>query len=124
MNLIFTFKTKNMKRKFKIAGIIALTLTLVCNLQYALLNYDVANNPSLASAAWTNSNGTVYCGTTGSTYSLVGTWVWQDNSDGHHTGGGYQNGYYIFYVYGGGHQCGAFNGDSTNIIPNGSGYQY
>ena len=112
-----------MKRKLKIAGIIALTITLVCNLQYALLNYNVANNPSLASAAWTDSNGTVWCGTTGSTYSLVGTWAWQPPDD-QHTGGGYQDGYYIFYVYSGGHQCGAHNGDSTNIIPNGSGYQY
>lgn len=41
-----------MKKTFKIIGVLALVLTLVANLQYAFIGYDVQNNPNLLHAQY------------------------------------------------------------------------
>lgn len=117
-----------MKKIFKITGIIAVIITLVCNLQYAIFSYDITNTPNKAVAAWTDASGTKYCGSTGNTTFRTGSWVWR-NDDYYKVvmhWYGYDTGYYEFYVNNSGTQCGqgyvAANShnsyrDVTNIIP-------
>lgn len=117
-----------MKKTLKIVGILAVVITLVCNLQYAFFNYDVTNNSGAANAAWTDANGTMYCGTTGNTTYRTGTWVWQNDDYYKVVEGwyGYDYGYYEFFPSNSGTQCGiGYNPyrphnnyhDVTNIVP-------
>lgn len=119
-----------MKKILKIAGGIAVVITLVCNLQYALISFDITNSSNKASAAWvdTNGNGNRYCGFTGDRTFRTGSWVWQ-NDDYYYRvehWGGYETGYYVFYPNNSGNQCGAESNpytphnnfhDVTNIPP-------
>jgi hypothetical protein len=117
-----------MKKMLKIAGGIAVVITLVCNLQYALINFDITDTPNKAVAAWVDAGGTRFCGTTGDRTYRTGTWVWQ-NDDYYKVvmhWGGYDTGYYEFFVNNSGSQCGqefvpsnSHNNyhDVTNIVP-------
>ncbi|GEP90018.1 hypothetical protein SAMN05660909_01437 [Chitinophaga terrae (ex Kim and Jung 2007)] len=118
-----------MKKALKIAGALAVVAILVCNLQYALISFDITNSSNKASAAWIDSgSGNRYCGTTGDRTFRTGTWVWV-NDDYYAVVEhwyGYDTGYYVFYPNNSGTQCGVeYNPytphnnyhDVTNIPP-------
>lgn len=80
-------------------GVAALTVALLCNLQYSF--FSAKNNPSAAKAEFTY-DGTLYCGTDNGTHTgfRVGTWVQITD-----TGSSYY-GWYYFVPSDSGTQCG------------------
>ena len=117
-----------MKKIFRIIGIVAVVITLVCNLQYSFFS-SPSLRPDQANAAWTDVDGTMYCGSNvGDRFLKTGNWVWRNDSYYWTEMGwyGYQNGYYEFIPSNSGMQCGQWNvtanhhntyRDVTNIIP-------
>jgi hypothetical protein len=65
-----------MKKILKITGIVALAITLVCNLEYALFSGDMKNTPNKAIAAWSEGYPylTYYCGPDSNRTRFRGTW--------------------------------------------------
>lgn len=113
-----------MKKALKITGIAAVVLTLVFNLQYALLGYDIKNSPDKAMAAWT-SNGTVFCFSSPSTTYRAGTWQWVSDDFYWDAYGyyGYEYGFWWFLPHNSGTECGlteVFDHQPTN--PASQGY--
>ncbi|WP_256007183.1 MULTISPECIES: hypothetical protein [Pedobacter] len=96
-----------MKKLLKITGVLAVVLTLVFNLQYAAFDYDVTTSPSKAVAAWTDGNGTKYCGSYPETWRRTGTWTFV-NDDFYASYGwyGYDDGFYYFTASNSGTMCG------------------
>ncbi|MFD2146942.1 hypothetical protein [Mucilaginibacter antarcticus] len=105
-----------MKTVLKIAGVAAMVVILVCNLEYALFTGDMKNTPNKALADWW-SGGTHYCGTTPNTVSATGYWqFWNQQYWTYYhnntptwpvyTNGGYENGWYVFTPDNNGTSCG------------------
>lgn len=113
-----------MKKLLKIAGVLAVVITLVCNLQYAVFDYDNTRNPGTANAAWTDMRGTYYCGSSPYTDTRVGNWSWVANSfySTYYGYYGYSSGFWLFTPSNYGTQCGQANPYPRD--PDGSGTMY
>jgi hypothetical protein len=102
-----------MKTIYRIIGVSALILTLVCNLEYSFF-FKVKNSPSAAKAAWTSIDmygTTIFCGSEPQNVWKAGTWFqvlptdWNYNSYVSSTYP-YNNGYYYFVQSNDGTECG------------------
>jgi hypothetical protein len=67
-----------MNKIYRILGVAALVVTLVCNLQYSF--YDANNSPNAAQAEWTYTDPyyateTVYCGSAPDRAWIPGEWI-------------------------------------------------
>jgi hypothetical protein len=105
-----------MKKVLKIAGIAALAIILVCNLEYALFTGDMKNTPNKALADWW-SGSVHYCGSSPNNYSRTGYWqYWGTDQWAYYHGSyawkpvyttyGYTAGFYLFSPDNSGTDCG------------------
>lgn len=96
-----------MKKTYKIIGISALLVALICNLQNSLF-FSAENNPNAAKASFT-WEGNLYCGDDNGTHTgfRVGTWMPINDPSSPY------DGQYYFVPSNSGSQCGLVGEDGA-----------